>query len=167
MPKNIHMKLVRTVSLLLLLSVLSPACKNKKKLAEMSDKEPIEEIKEEEEEKVVEVPEPRVVPPRKVVDDPSTEQRINDFIRKIGQSTSASSANSSISEALQLFTSPESPVLVVFYEANGTPSYDQPTTISKYLHYLKDTKNYNTSVDEMVMDNDGKVKELVLKKKFK
>ena len=70
----------------------------------------------------------------------------------------------SIEEALSMFSSPDAPLLIVFYEANGKASYDQPTTIEKYLNYLKDTGNASAQVEEIVKDSNGKIKEIVLKK---
>jgi hypothetical protein len=44
--------------------------------------------------------------------------------------------------------------------------YDEPTTIRKYLEYLKDQKRINTEVKSLVMDDNGKIKEVELAKKF-
>ncbi len=52
----------------------------------------------------------------------------------------------------------------MIYKEGGKPSYDEPTTIEKYLNYLKDTKNNKAKVEEVVYDANGKIKELVLKK---
>lgn len=157
----------RTIHILALAFIVmmgATSCKNKKKIAEMSDTQEIKAQMEEEEEMNAEEEE-EVTPERNVVKSPSSEEKLTNYFKAISTSTSTASANSSISEALTMFSSKDIPVLIVFYEANGTPSYDEPTTIDKYLNYLKDTKNFNTRVDEMVMDSNGKIKELVLKKK--
>ena len=63
-----------------------------------------------------------------------------------------------------MFSNSEAPVLIVIYKEGGKPSYDEPTTIGKYLNYLKDTKNNKARVEEVVYDTNGKIKELVLRK---
>ena len=42
--------------------------------------------------------------------------------------------------------------------------YDRPTTIEKYLNYLKDRKAYKAEVENIVYDDYGKIKELELRK---
>ena len=142
------------------------SCKKNKKIAELSDpeaeKEKIEQDMEAQEE-VEATPETKPLPlnlPAKLTE----EQKLNNFFTSIADASSTSAANSSINEALTMFSSPDAPLLIVFYEANGKASYDEPTTIEKYLNYLKDTGNANARVEEVVRDADGKIKEIVLKK---
>lgn len=94
----------------------------------------------------------------------SKEQQLNNYFNATANASTTAAANATIQEALTMFSSSEAVVLIVIYNGGGSPSYDAPTTISKYLNYLKDTKNYNTEVEEMVYDSNGKVKELILKK---
>lgn len=102
------------------------------------------------------------VPERNVVEDISLERRIDGYFGAISSASSVNAANNNIQEALSQFSNPSAPVLIIFYKGNGQPSYDEPTTIEKYLNYLKDTKKKPARVEEMVLDERGKIKELVL-----
>lgn len=147
--------------LILAVAVAAISCKSKQKVSDISD---TQEVKEQMEQEEMEEETPAPEPPRNVERVPSEEERLTDYFEAISSSAGISSANSSINEALTMFSNQNAPVLIVFYEANGQPSYDEPTTIGKYLNYLKDTKNFNTRIEEVVRDSNGKIKELVLKK---
>jgi len=54
----------------------------------------------------------------------------------------------------------------VINESGGTVDYDEPTTIRKYLEYLKDQKRNNAEVRNLVLDNNGKITEVELVKKY-
>lgn len=113
-------------------------------------------------------PEPEVMPePKDTRDAPSAtlDARLSNYFGAIASATSVSAANNNIREALGLFSTGDAPVLIIFYAANGTEDYDEPTTISKYLNYLKDVKLNPHKVKEVVTDPQGKIKELVLVKK--
>lgn len=73
-------------------------------------------------------------------------------------------SNNIINNILPMFASTEVPVLVIISEENGMKDYDKPTTIEKYLNYLKDRKAYKAEVDNIVYDDNGKIKELELRK---
>jgi hypothetical protein len=73
-------------------------------------------------------------------------------------------SNNIISNILPMFASPEVPVLVIISEENGMKDYDKPTTIEKYLNYLKDRKAYKAEVENIVYDENGKINELELRK---
>ena len=73
-------------------------------------------------------------------------------------------SNNIISNILPMFASKEVPVLVIVSEENGMKDYDKPTTIEKYLNYLKDRKAYKAEVENIVYDDNGKIKELELRK---
>jgi len=73
-------------------------------------------------------------------------------------------SNTIINNILPMFTSTEVPVLVIISEENGMKDYDKPTTIEKYLNYLKDRKAYKAEVENIVYDDSGKIKELELRK---
>jgi len=94
----------------------------------------------------------------------STNTRVNNYFDAIANASTVSSANNSISEALSLFASPETPVLIVISEEGGQKDYDRPTTISEYLHYLKDQKKNNNVLSNLKMDNAGKITEVEIKK---
>lgn len=147
--------------LLLALIVGFSSCKNKKKMSDISDPQEVSQQMEDEfgdEEETTDEPE------RVAVKEPSTSEKLENYFTAISQASTTSAANGSISEALTMFSNPDAPVLIVIYRGSGNPDYDEPTTIKKYLEYLKDTKNNKAVVEEMVLDDYGKIKELVLKK---
>lgn len=90
--------------------------------------------------------------------------KLNEYFNSISRSANAASANSSINEALTLFASPDTPVLIVISEENGQKDYDRPTTIREYLNYLKDTKNNANSISDLQFDGSGKITEVELRK---
>ena len=74
-------------------------------------------------------------------------------------------ANNIINNTLPMFANADVPVLTIIAEENGEKDYDKPTTIKKYLNYLKDRKAYNAEVESVVYDDAGKITELELRKK--
>jgi hypothetical protein len=90
--------------------------------------------------------------------------RLNEYFNAISSSSNAASANSSINEALGMFSSPDVPVLIVISESGGQKDYDRPTTISKYLNYLKDQKKNINAISDFKVDGSGKITELELRK---
>jgi hypothetical protein len=74
-------------------------------------------------------------------------------------------ANLKISEALKLFASPETPVLIIISQEGGITDYDKPTTAKKYLEYLKDQKKNLNVIGNIEYDANGKIKLLELIKK--
>ena len=90
--------------------------------------------------------------------------RLNDYFQAIASASNVTSANNSINEALALFSSPETPVLIVIHESAGQKDYDRPTTIKEYLHYLKDQKKNINEISNLKVDNSGKITEVELKK---
>lgn len=155
---------ISPLSLVILLAMVFgfSSCKNKKKLTEISD--PVEVQEEIAQEEMEAEEEPEEVEERVAVKEPTKEARLNNYFGAIASASSISGANASISEAMTMFSNADAPVLIVIYKEGGKPSYDEPTTIEKYLNYLKDTKNNKAKVEEIVYDTNGKIKELVLKK---
>jgi hypothetical protein len=90
--------------------------------------------------------------------------KLNQYFESIARSGNVASSNSSINEALTLFSSPDTPVLIVISEEGGQKDYDRPTTIRQYLNYLKDTKNNSNSITNLQFDNSGKITEVELRK---
>jgi hypothetical protein len=90
--------------------------------------------------------------------------KLGQYFDAIANSGSITSANSSISEALTMFASPDTPVLIVISEQNGQKDYDRPTTIIAYLNYLKDQKKSANKVEKLQFDNSGKITEVELRK---
>jgi ATPase subunit of ABC transporter with duplicated ATPase domains len=88
--------------------------------------------------------------------------KLEQYFRSIANSSNAASANRSISEALTLFASDETPVLIVISESGGIKDYDRPTTIKQYLEYLKDTGKNINRIGNVQYDSAGKITELEL-----
>jgi hypothetical protein len=84
--------------------------------------------------------------------------KLEEYFNAIAGSGSVASANSSINEALTLFSSPDTPVLIVIHEsADGQKDYDRPTTIKSYLNYLKDQKKSMNKVGDLQFDSNGRI----------
>ena len=83
----------------------------------------------------------------------------------IARAGSVSQANRTINETLGLFESPNVPVLIIIKQNAGFNDYDRPTTIEKYLNYLKDQKKAAEKVYEIKYNANGKINELELIKK--
>eukprot|EP01006_Ploeotia_vitrea_P025008 TRINITY_DN57803_c0_g2_i1.p1 TRINITY_DN57803_c0_g2~~TRINITY_DN57803_c0_g2_i1.p1 ORF type:complete len:284 (+),score=7.38 TRINITY_DN57803_c0_g2_i1:275-1126(+) len=90
---------------------------------------------------------------------------LQEFFEGVVNSGSTTSANKKIQNALGLFASDDIPVLIVISRSGGVKDYDRPTTIRKYLEYLKDQKINPNDVENVVYDGNGKIKELELIKK--
>jgi hypothetical protein len=91
--------------------------------------------------------------------------RLDQYFDAIAASGNVASANSSISEALTLFSSAQTPVLIVISEENGAKDYDKPTTIQDYLNYLKDQKKNLNAITDIKFDSAGKITEVELTRK--
>ncbi len=83
----------------------------------------------------------------------------------IANASSTSQANRVINETLELFESPNTPVLLIIKQNAGFNDYDRPTTIEKYLNYVKDQKKASEKVHEIKYNANGKINELELIKK--
>ena len=83
----------------------------------------------------------------------------------IANAASASQANRLINETLGMFESPNVPVLIIIKQNQGFNDYDRPTTIEKYLNYVKDQKKATEKVFEIKYNANGKINELELIKK--
>ena len=90
--------------------------------------------------------------------------KLSQYFNAIANSGNVTSANTSINEALTLFASPATPVLIVISDSGGMKDYDKPTTIKDYLNYLKDQKKNINSISSLKTDSEGKITELELKK---
>ena len=90
--------------------------------------------------------------------------QLGEYFSAIASSSNLNSANTSINEALTLFASPQTPVLIIISESNGQKDYDRPTTIISYLNYLKDQKKNMNKIEKLQFDNSGKITEVELRK---
>lgn len=165
------------VLLVCILTIGAVGCKSKKKALEASnakEKARIEQeatLKRQQEEearrKEAEERERREAEARLKEDElkvnkPATQ--LNQYFEAIATSSNVTSANNSINEALGLFSSPEAPVLIVISEYDGKKDYDRPTTIRKYLNYLKDQKKNINAISDVKVDSSGKITEVELRK---
>lgn len=91
--------------------------------------------------------------------------KINEAFNAITQAASADVANQKILEALPLFVNPDVPVLIIISQNGSAKDYDRPTSIKRYLEYLKDQKRNINQIENMVLDANGKITELELIKK--
>ncbi len=87
---------------------------------------------------------------------------VSDVFGQVAQARDVGTANAAIGRAMQLFASPNVPVLVIIHEANGQKDYDRPTTILDYLNYLKDQRSNPNAVKNLVFDANGKITEVEL-----
>ncbi len=87
---------------------------------------------------------------------------IDNQLASIADATSVDEANMLINTALNQYATPDIPVLIIISQAGGFNDYDRPTTISKFLNYLKDKKQYKYKVESVKRDNMGKITEMEL-----
>lgn len=90
---------------------------------------------------------------------------ISEYFDKVAYANSVAAANQRIDEALKLFASPDTPVLIIISQAGGITDYDKPTTIQKYLNYLKDTRNNPNRISSVKKDGYGQITAIELIKK--
>lgn len=164
----------RLVMWVLVLMICLTGCKSKKKAAEAAraaeERARIEQeanLRKEEEQK-------RIAAEEAAKRDEEARQRemlanapkakLNQYFDAISNSNNVASANSSINEALTLFSSPDTPVLIVISESGGQKDYDRPTTIRDYLNYLKDQKKNINTISNLQFDDSGKITEVELRK---
>lgn len=93
------------------------------------------------------------------------ETSIEDYFAIIAAAPDAETANEKIAEAMQLFASPDVPVLIIIYHLGDIVDYDAPTTAEKYLNYIKDQKSVAVRVNNIKYDDNNKITELELIKK--
>jgi hypothetical protein len=130
------------------------ACKSKKKVVEAAPAPvPVEEP----------APAPKSAP------QPSADElavgKLENYFNAIANASNLQSANNTIAEALGMFSNQNIPVLIVIHEESGRKDFDEPTTIARYLNYLKDTKKNLNFISDIRMDGSGKVTELELRRR--
>jgi len=89
-------------------------------------------------------------------------QKIDNQLNSIAIAQNVDIANEKINLILQQFDTPDIPVLIIISNAGGFNDYDRPTTISRFLNYLKDKQSYHYKVDSVKRDGLGKITELEL-----
>ncbi len=90
---------------------------------------------------------------------------LNRLFSSVASASNYDEANSLIESTLQNFATPDVPVLIIISKVGGFNDYDKPTTISKFLDYLKYVKSYNYAVETAKYNEQGKITELELIKK--
>lgn len=88
--------------------------------------------------------------------------KIENLFDGIANTKSMEMANTRINEALRFFASPDVPVLVIVFMEGTTKDYDRPTTIKKYLEYIKDQGKNVNKIHNVQFDANGKITELEL-----
>jgi hypothetical protein len=153
---NMKLSYLYVVLLIFAFSAIS-GCKSKKKVTASSEKQPVEEVKE--------------VPPPPVKEEPVEEKKpaeltmeaqIEKNFQSIADASSVNIANRYIDETMKYFTDGDVPVFIVFYRENGVKDYDKPTTIEKYLNYIKDQKKNPNKIDKIIFNDQGKIEEIEL-----
>jgi nucleosome binding factor SPN SPT16 subunit len=89
-------------------------------------------------------------------------QKIEDYFSKIANAGNVDNANAIIDQALNMFSSPDAPVLIIIKKSGDIIDYDRPTTAKKYFDYMKDQKKAFNKVEKLDFDSNGKIKEMIL-----
>lgn len=90
---------------------------------------------------------------------------INNSFDEVANARDVEAANQAINQALAQYSSNDVPVLILISSEGDIRDYDEPTTIKKYLEYIKDQKKSPNKVINAAYDSNGKIKELELQKK--
>lgn len=158
-------------TLLVVLMAIGGGCKSKKKAAEAAaaaERARIEQeaaLKRQQEEEARKAREAEEAARRAAEEAKKNPQsKLEQYFRSIASASNEASATASINEALTMFGSPDTPVLIVIYEAAGQKDYDRPTTIKNYLYYLKDQKKQADKIGDLKFDSSGKITEVELVK---
>ncbi len=151
----------RLTALCLILSAGLFACKSSKKAADKSNEENAPEVR------VEETPQPEKTPIKIETTREDVDTRLNNYFNAIAASSNnPTAANRNMNEAKSLFASPDVPVLIIIHEsADGTKDYDEPTTILKYMNYLKDQGKNLNRIYEVETNANGKITTLELIRK--
>jgi pyruvate/2-oxoglutarate dehydrogenase complex dihydrolipoamide acyltransferase (E2) component len=163
------------LALLVILMAMGGGCKSKKKAAEAAaaaerarmEQEAAALKKQQEEEEARRRKEVEEEAARRAAEEArmkNPQAKLEQYFSSISNSSNEASANSSINEALTMFASADTPVLIVIHESGGQKDYDRPTTIKNYLNYLKDQKKQADKIGNLQFDNSGKITEVELVK---
>jgi len=152
--RTLNPPISRLLTLALFALLAMGACKSKKKVVAETPKAP----------EVVEAPIVTPSAPKASAEEIAV-GKIEGYFNSIASASSVDAANRTIEEALGMFSNQQTPVLIVIHEENRIKDYDEPTTINKYLHYLKDTKKNLNFISDVRLDGNGRVTELELRRK--
>lgn len=87
---------------------------------------------------------------------------IDNKFSAVANAGSIDGSNNLIGQTLDYFETPDIPVLIIVSKSAGFNDYDRPTTISKFLNYLKDKKQYKYKVESVKRNTNNKITELEL-----
>ncbi|MDN5216761.1 hypothetical protein QQ020_32120 [Fulvivirgaceae bacterium BMA12] len=90
------------------------------------------------------------------------EDLLTDQFKALANPMPAVDSEDIISETLNYFESNDSPVLIILQKLDGKTFYDRPTTIEKYLYYLKDLKRESHQIEEVNLNTNDKINKLIL-----
>jgi hypothetical protein len=90
---------------------------------------------------------------------------MSEYFDLISKAPNANDANQKIQEALKLCADPNAPLLIIIAKDGADVDYDEPTTIEKYLNYLKDVKKNPNKIENLKFDSNNKITEVELIKK--
>jgi hypothetical protein len=146
--------------------IVMMGCKSQKKVKAQA--------KEPEQNEVVATEKPELVTPPKI-EEPKTEtttakddisRKLNQMFASIANSGNSNSSLATKNEVLNLFSSPNVPVLIVIYEGDKVKDHDKPTTIKSYLEYLGITRNNNAMIKDLEFNENGLITLLELRKNY-
>ena len=90
-------------------------------------------------------------------------QDLESQFRAIASATSIEDANREIEQTIKAFASPQVPVLtIIAMNGEGLKDYDRPSTIRKFLDYLKDQKQVPAKIHLIRFNESGQISELEL-----
>ncbi len=95
-------------------------------------------------------------------DESITQDVLNSYFSSIINLSAGEESEEIINETLSYFESNESPVLIILQEVDGKVFYDRPTTIEKYLYYLKDMKKNSHQIQKLNFSDNEKVNKMIL-----
>lgn len=144
----------RSLIIALVAMLAMGACKSKKKVVATPAPAPVETV-------VAPTPAPAPVASAEEV----AAEKLENYFNRVATAGNTNMANQSIQETMAMFSNQETPVLIVIHEESGIKDYDEPTTIKKYLDYLKDVKKNMNFISDIRLDANGKVSELELRRK--
>lgn len=152
--RTIQSPLTRLLTLALFGLLAMGACKSKKQVvAAPPEPAPVEKV------------EPTKPAAPTATAEEEAVSKLENYFTSVANASNLQSANSTIEETLSMFSNQETPVLIVIHEESGIKDYDEPTTIQKYLEYLKDTKMNQNFISDIRLDGNGRVSELELRRK--
>lgn len=89
-------------------------------------------------------------------------KKMEDYFSKVANAGNVDNANAIIDQAMNMFASPDVPVLIIIKKTGDIIDYDRPTTARQYFDFLKDQKKAFNKVEKLELDSNGKIKEMIL-----